>query len=195
MTFPRRRRCCTTGHGTARRLHCRTRGLLRHRLDRAHPHQAAAHGPPAVASELLCRHVGWTDRSDILCGGDNDADGFADAVVALHDDPDLWNTVRAGALLRIETEASPDGYLRRLGDVLEEVTAEKNNFRNMGPGGRVSRRRLPAARVDGLRAVCPPGWRSGRGPVRRPCAGRAWRHGRCDRAFRSGRLRRSAPGR
>ena len=87
-------------------------------------HEAAAHGVPVVASELLCRQIGWTDGAAILSGGTDDAARFADQVVALYQDEALWTSVRGEALRRIETENDRDSYLRRLGDILDDVSAD-----------------------------------------------------------------------
>ncbi len=87
-------------------------------------HEAAAHGLPVVATELLCRQVGWTDGTAILSGGTDDASAFADQVVALYDDETRWNGVRAEALRRIEAENGRAAYLDRLDEILADVTAD-----------------------------------------------------------------------
>ncbi len=84
-------------------------------------HEAAAHGLPVVATELLCRQVGWTDGREILSGGTDDPARFADRVVSLYEDAALWDTIRAGALARIETEHGRDDYHARLGTILAEM--------------------------------------------------------------------------
>ena len=84
-------------------------------------HEAASHGLPVVASELLCRQVGWTDGREILSGGTDDPARFADRVVSLYEDAALWDTIRAGALARIETEHGRDDYHARLGTILAEM--------------------------------------------------------------------------
>ncbi len=87
-------------------------------------HEAAAHGLPIVATELLCRQVGWTDGTAILSGGTDDPAAFADQVAALYGDEPRWNALRAEALRRIEAENSRNAYLDRLGEILADVTAE-----------------------------------------------------------------------
>ena len=87
-------------------------------------HEAAAHGLPIVATELLCRQVGWTDGTAILSGGTDDPAAFADQVAALYGDEARWNALRAEALRRIEAENSRSAYLDRLGEILHDVTAE-----------------------------------------------------------------------
>ena len=84
-------------------------------------HEAASYGLPMVATELLCRQVGWTDGEDILSGGTDDAMRFADRIVALYEDAELWNAIRASALLRIETENNSEDYHARLRTILDEM--------------------------------------------------------------------------
>jgi O-antigen biosynthesis protein len=88
-------------------------------------HEAAAHGLPVVASATLCRQVGWTVGEDILSGGTEDPQRFADAIMTLHDGPDLWQTVRDGAIRRITRENNPETYRRQLAEILEEVLSRQ----------------------------------------------------------------------
>ncbi|GBQ33650.1 glycosyltransferase [Gluconacetobacter azotocaptans] len=87
-------------------------------------HEAASYGLPVVATDLLCSQTGWTDGQDILSGGTDDPRRFAEAIVALHDDPALWTTVRNGALRRLMQENSPDSYRASLADILNGVLAQ-----------------------------------------------------------------------
>lgn len=87
-------------------------------------HEAAAHGLPVVASTLLCNQVGWVDGQDILDGGDDDPERFADRIASVYADEALWYAIRDGALSRIGLEHDPDQYRARLGDILEGVLAE-----------------------------------------------------------------------
>ena len=87
-------------------------------------HEAAAYGMPIVASELICQQVGWADGAEIISGGSNDAACFADRIMKLYNEQDLWNIVRAGALARIEADHGRKDYAARLGRILEDVVAE-----------------------------------------------------------------------
>ena len=87
-------------------------------------HEAAAHGLPVVATELLCRQVGWTDGTAILSGGTDDASAFADQVAALYEDGTRWKAVRGEALRRIEAENSRQAYLDRLSEILTDIVAD-----------------------------------------------------------------------
>ena len=84
-------------------------------------HEAASHGLPVVASDLLCRQVGWSDGAEIIAGGDNDPHAFAQAILALHNDAKLWQTIRTGALHRLRQENSRITYIDSLRDILHDV--------------------------------------------------------------------------
>ncbi len=79
--------------------------------------QAAAHGVPVVATELLARQLGWMPGRDLLAA--SDAAGFAAACVRLLRDEALWQDVRKAALQRVEEDCAPaafDGVVARLLD-------------------------------------------------------------------------------
>ncbi|MCB8882689.1 glycosyltransferase [Acidisoma cellulosilytica] len=84
-------------------------------------HEAAAHGLPVVATDLLCRQLGWTDRVEIMNGGDSDAARFAQAVAALYQDAGLWQTVRAGASLRLQQDCDAEAYAAQIDAILRSV--------------------------------------------------------------------------
>lgn len=84
-------------------------------------HEAASYGLPVVASGLLCRQLGWRDGLEIVSGGDNNAERFAERVVELYTDEELWNAVRAGALSLLEQENSAKAYAVRLNGILQDV--------------------------------------------------------------------------
>jgi GT2 family glycosyltransferase len=67
--------------------------------------QAAAHGVPVVATDLLAQQLGWTSGRDLLAA--SDAAGFAAACARLWRDKALWQDVRASALGRMRDECSP----------------------------------------------------------------------------------------
>jgi len=84
-------------------------------------HEAASYGLPVVATDLLCRQVGWTDRVDIMDGGTDQPQLFANAVVALYNDEEAWNTVRDGALERLYSENDETTYVDTLRHILHDV--------------------------------------------------------------------------
>ena len=84
-------------------------------------HEAAGYGVPVVATDLLCRQVGWTDRVDIMNGGTDQPQLFADAVVALYNDEEAWNTVRDAALERLYSENDETTYVDTLRHILHDV--------------------------------------------------------------------------
>lgn len=81
-------------------------------------HNAASHGLPVVATEILRRQLRWQDGAEILTAADTDPAAFARHIIALYRSESLWQTIRAGALARIRTENSRATYREALRAVL-----------------------------------------------------------------------------
>jgi GT2 family glycosyltransferase len=86
-------------------------------------HEAASYGLPVVASELLCRQVGWRDDVELLSGGADDPQHFASQILKLYNDAALWDRLRNTALERLAAENSEDVYRQRVAEILAEVCA------------------------------------------------------------------------
>lgn len=81
--------------------------------------QALAHGLPVVATPCAVEGMHLVDGQDVLVA--DDAEAFADAVLRLHEDADLWARLREGGLENTRRHFSPDvvrAPLRRLLDDL-----------------------------------------------------------------------------
>lgn len=79
---------------------------------------AAAAGLPAVLSETVCKTLGWENGKDCLSGGFCNPEQFAQAVIGLYTDMDLWNTISRGAQARMEEEASRSNFHDGLREIL-----------------------------------------------------------------------------
>jgi GT2 family glycosyltransferase len=84
-------------------------------------HEAAAHGIPIVASDLLCRQIGWQAGQDIISASIEDAEEFANAVIELYTNEDAWMSVRLNALRKIQEENSPELYRDQIAGILSRV--------------------------------------------------------------------------
>ena len=82
-------------------------------------HEAAAHGLPIVATDLLVRQVGWEPGSDIAGAPEMQPLAFAGMMQQVYTDENLWNQLRRNALHRIFLENRPDDYARALTDILD----------------------------------------------------------------------------
>ena len=82
-------------------------------------HEAASFGLPAVATDLLCRQMGWEDGVELLAAGCTDPACFAECVIRLYRDPDLWRRLRDNAMRRLDVENGGDRYARAIHDTLE----------------------------------------------------------------------------
>jgi O-antigen biosynthesis protein len=82
-------------------------------------YEAASFGLPVVATELLRRQMGWEHDVELLSADGADARRFADLVVALYRDIDLWLRLREGALKRLRAENNREHYTSALRNILE----------------------------------------------------------------------------
>ncbi len=85
--------------------------------------EAAAAGVPVVASSILAGQLGWEDGAELVVGGENDPDVFADRVVRLYSDTELWAHIRAGALARVAKDYSAAALRGALEGSLEGLMA------------------------------------------------------------------------
>lgn len=80
--------------------------------------EAASRGLPVVATELLRGQLGWTAGQDILSAGSDEPAAFAAAVLALYRNEQLWQSVRDGALRRLEQENGKAAFTEAVAAVL-----------------------------------------------------------------------------
>jgi len=80
--------------------------------------EAASYGVPVVATELLCRQLGWEREQEILSADANDPKAFAACVLALYRNEALWQTIRDGALHRLEQENGRTHFTRAVANFL-----------------------------------------------------------------------------
>lgn len=80
-------------------------------------HEAAAHGLPMVATTPLGRQLGWRHEEELLLA--DDAKDFAAACVKLYSDRLLWERLRRGALMRVETDCCPAKFAEQLRAIIE----------------------------------------------------------------------------
>ena len=81
-------------------------------------HDAASHGIPVVATEILRQQLQWQDGVEILSAEATDAANFARQIVALHRSETLWQTIREGAFTRLRLENSRAAYTEAMRRVL-----------------------------------------------------------------------------
>jgi O-antigen biosynthesis protein len=82
-------------------------------------HEAASHGIPVVATELLRRQLGWENGEDLLAAHPTDPEHFAQQVLRLYRSEALWNHIRAGAAERIRTECGREPFEQVVAAILE----------------------------------------------------------------------------
>jgi O-antigen biosynthesis protein len=82
-------------------------------------HEASANGLPAVTTHLIGSQLGWVNGVDILTA---DTPGeFAEACRTLYENSQLWNSIRTGALARLEDECSPEKFSVTVKALVDDV--------------------------------------------------------------------------
>jgi glycosyltransferase involved in cell wall biosynthesis len=66
--------------------------------------EASAYGLPCVISELLARHLGWSNDVEVLTAAS--AGEYVDSLLRLYSDEKLWTSLRTSALKAIESRFS-----------------------------------------------------------------------------------------
>jgi glycosyltransferase involved in cell wall biosynthesis len=84
-------------------------------------YEAASYGLPVIASQLLCRQMGWENGQELLAADIADPADFAQRLVALYRDEALWRQLRANALDRLCRENAPEGYVETIRRILQPV--------------------------------------------------------------------------
>jgi GT2 family glycosyltransferase/glycosyltransferase involved in cell wall biosynthesis len=93
--------------------------------------QAAAHGVPVVATDLLARQLGWEPGRDLLAA--SDAEAFAAACARLYRDASLWQGLRASGLQRVREECAPAQFDNSIADLLETLPRRDSPARPLLP--------------------------------------------------------------
>jgi glycosyltransferase involved in cell wall biosynthesis len=78
---------------------------------------ACAHGVPVVCTSLLLRQLTWSDGVDVLSA--DSPDEFANRCAALYLEENTWQSLRANALRRIETDYSRQTFRTSLERVIQ----------------------------------------------------------------------------
>jgi O-antigen biosynthesis protein len=73
-------------------------------------HESASFGLPVVATELLCRQLGWQSDRDLLAVDASDPAEFAHRIVGLYRDAKQWQELRDNALERVRVENNHTRY-------------------------------------------------------------------------------------
>jgi glycosyltransferase involved in cell wall biosynthesis len=82
-------------------------------------YDAAAYGVPVVLTPLLAGQIGWThEREALVASTPRD---FAEQCVRLHNDPDLWQSLRAQALRRVESDCDPGRFDQVVAGMIETL--------------------------------------------------------------------------
>lgn len=78
-----------------------------------------SHGVPCVATTMAAEGLGMADGTEIMIADDPQA--FADAVVQLHEDSELWNKMSHAGYVFCEARFSKDVVASKLNSLLDEL--------------------------------------------------------------------------
>ncbi len=82
-------------------------------------YEAASFGVPVVASDMLCRRMGWQDGEEMLSAPTTDPAAFAAHIVGLYRDKAQWQLLRDAALARLAAENGPERMMGALRKILD----------------------------------------------------------------------------
>lgn len=74
--------------------------------------EATGAGLPVAATRLMACQLGWQNGRDIVA--EDDIQALSRGCIALHEDFDFWNSMRAAAVARLQSEYSPDQFRKKL---------------------------------------------------------------------------------
>ena len=83
-------------------------------------YEAAAHGVPVFATDHLIAQADWEKGNTVVGASHEDAQAFADELIALYTDEPLWLSVRESALRLIEAEHTRAAFAETLERILTD---------------------------------------------------------------------------
>ncbi len=87
-------------------------------------HEAMAHGLPAVVSPVIAEQMEQADGTSLLIG--TDPQSFADRIITLYRDPDLWHRTRNQALDLVRTQCDPATLKTALQEILTAISIDES---------------------------------------------------------------------
>ena len=91
--------------------------------------EAASFGLPIVATQLLCDQLGWHHRQELLVA-DIDKIDFAQKIIELYNNIDLWNSLQKNAITFIRNTMSRYVYKQKIADILRLQNLKPNRLKS-----------------------------------------------------------------
>jgi GT2 family glycosyltransferase/glycosyltransferase involved in cell wall biosynthesis len=85
--------------------------------------EAASRGVPVVATDMLREELNWAADLEILAASPDDPARFAAQIMALYRDETLWQSIREGALRRLQQENGRQDFTRAIASILTPRSA------------------------------------------------------------------------
>lgn len=83
--------------------------------------EAAGRGVPAVLNSVQMERLGWKDEEEALDGGFNDPQRFAQQIIRLYEDPQLWSRIRHKARDTVRERHGHDRLHKMFGQFIETL--------------------------------------------------------------------------
>ncbi|WP_174503850.1 glycosyltransferase [Acidiphilium sp. C61] len=84
-------------------------------------YETVSYGLPCVATELLCRQLGWTEGQEIAAVPGNDAAAFARQIASLYRSEPQWTAMRDAGLRRLAAENSRGPFEAEVRRILASI--------------------------------------------------------------------------
>jgi GT2 family glycosyltransferase/glycosyltransferase involved in cell wall biosynthesis len=88
-------------------------------------YEAAAHGVPIVATDLLARQLGWSAGKDLLAAPVADPRRFAAQIALAYRTEILWDRLRAQAAARLTEENKPEDFAASVRKIVDAALSPK----------------------------------------------------------------------
>lgn len=85
--------------------------------------EAAGQGVPAVLSSTQMERLGWQDGREALDGGFDDPQRFAQQLIRLYEEPDLWDRIRNGAYEHVKKHHGHERFREAFSHFVETLFA------------------------------------------------------------------------
>ncbi|MBS1104394.1 glycosyltransferase [Gluconobacter sp. Dm-62] len=82
-------------------------------------YEAASRGLPIIASDILCRQVGWEVGTEILEAEAGNLKNFCDVVIQAYENHMTWVKLRRNALNRIMKDNNQVRYIKNINEILQ----------------------------------------------------------------------------
>lgn len=93
--------------------------------------EAGYYGLPALISEPFCKNSGFKNEEEVLSGGYNDADFFAQQITKLYQDEDLWQKISKNIHKSVTQCHTQENYETSLKSLLSSLAQDEPHVKSL----------------------------------------------------------------